>query len=146
MTLIGKNSNLLPLFNILNGELQEHACTDKCAYAPAINIKENEAGYEVEVAAPGLTKGDFSIHIDEDDNLVINVEKEVKNVEENENNETRFIRREFGYSKFTEALSLPDNVDKEQITAKMEHGVLVVSLPKISEEELKKAQRQIEIL
>jgi len=144
MTLIGRNSNLLPLFNILNGELQGRTHAAR-AHAPAMNIKENEAGYEVEVAAPGLTKGDFSIRIDENDHLVISVEKEVKNVEENEKNETRFIRREFGYSKFTEALSLPDNVDKEQITAKMEHGVLVVSLPKISEEEMKKAQRQIEI-
>lgn len=142
MTLIGRDSNWLPLLNILNGELQERARTQVSAYTPAINIKENQTGYEIEVAAPGLAKNDFSIRIDEDDKLIINFEKEEKNVEENE---TRFLRREFYYSKFTEELFLPENVDKKQITAKMENGVLVISLPKISEEELKKAQRQIEI-
>jgi HSP20 family protein len=139
MTLVRRNQNWLPLFhNIFGNEWQERESVN----APAINIKEHKTGFEVEVAAPGLTKNDFSIRIDETDNLVISVEKEEKFEEKTE---TCFLRREFGYEKFTQSLVLPENIDKEHITAKMEHGVLQIFVPKLTEEELKKAQRQIEI-
>jgi len=139
MTLIKRNPNWLPLFNDFfeNNWQQERNTT-----TPAINVKENQKGFDIEVAAPGMTKDDFTIRIDADNNLVISVEKEEKSVEEHEN---RFLRREFGYSKFTQTMILPENVDKEQIAAKMENGVLQISVPKLTEEELKKAQRQIEI-
>ena len=45
------------------------------ATAPAINVLENENGYELELAAPGMTKDDFNVHLDEDGNLVIEMEK-----------------------------------------------------------------------
>ncbi len=62
-----------------------------------------------------------------------------------EEKEGRYLRREFSYSKFQQTMILPDNVDKEKISAAVENGVLNVQLPKISEEEVKKAEKQIEV-
>ena len=107
------------------------------ATAPAINVFETEKEYKVELAAPGMTKEDFNVRIDEDNNLVISMEKKTENKEEKK--EGRYLRREFSYSKFQQTMILPDNVDKEKISAAVENGVLSVQLPKISEEEVKKA-------
>ena len=107
------------------------------ATAPAINVLETEKEYKVELAAPGMTKDDFNVRIDEDNNLVISMEKKTENKEEKK--EGRYLRREFSYSKFQQTMILPDNVDKEKISAAVENGVLSVQLPKISEEEVKKA-------
>ena len=111
--------------------------------APAINVLETEKEYKVELAAPGMTKDDFNVHIDEDNNLVISMEKKTENKEEKKDG--RYLRREFSYSKFQQTMILPDNVDKEKIAASVEHGVLNIELPKLSEEEVKKPNRQIEI-
>ena len=98
--------------------------------APAINVIENEKEYELELAAPGLSKEDFKIQLDGEGNLVINMEKRTDNKEE-EKKKGRFLRREFSYEKFHQRLMLPDDVDIEKIDAKMENGVLNVHLPKI---------------
>ena len=113
------------------------------ATAPAINVFETEKEYKVELAAPGMTKEDFNVRIDEENNLVITMEKKTENKEEKK--EGRYLRREFSYSKFQQTMILPDNVDKEKISAAVENGVLNVQLPKISEEEVKKAEKQIEV-
>lgn len=97
--------------------------------APAINVIENEKEYELELAAPGLSKEDFKIQLDGEGNLVINMEKRTENKEEKKKG--RFLRREFSYEKFHQRLMLPDDVDIEKIDAKMENGVLNVHLPKI---------------
>ena len=107
------------------------------ATAPAINVLETEKEYKVELAAPGMTKDDFNVRIDEDNNLVISMEKKTENKEEKKDG--RYLRREFSYSKFQQTMILPDNVDKEKIAASVEHGVLNIELPKLSEEEVKKA-------
>ena len=107
------------------------------ATAPAINVLETEKEYKVELAAPGMTKDDFNVRIDEDNNLVISMEKKAENKEEKKDG--RYLRREFSYSKFQQTMILPDNVDKEKIAASVEHGVLNIELPKLSEEEVKKA-------
>ena len=98
--------------------------------APAINVIENEKEYELELAAPGLSKEDFKIQLDGEGNLVINMEKRTENKEEKKKG--RFLRREFSYEKFHQRLMLPDDVDIEKIDAKMENGVLNVHLPKIA--------------
>lgn len=111
--------------------------------APAINVIESEKEYRVEVAAPGMTKDDFKIRIDENDNLVVCMEKrEEKNEEKKEG---RFLRREFSYSKFQQTIVLPDNVEADKIEAKMEHGVLNISIPKDKKEEMKRTEKVIEI-
>lgn len=108
------------------------------ATAPAINVIENEKSYDLELAAPGLTKEDFKVHVNEDGNLVIEMEK--KTDEKSEKKHGHYLRREFSYSQFQQTMVLPDNADKENISAHVENGVLNVNIPKIqkSGEETKK--------
>lgn len=118
------------------------------ATAPAINVFETEKEYKIEVAAPGMTKEDFNVHIDEENNLVISMEKKSETKEENPNdkrNEGRYLRREFSYSKFSQAMILPEDVDKEKIAARVENGVLNINLPKFTKEEKEKAKKVINI-
>jgi HSP20 family protein len=113
------------------------------ATAPAINVIETEKEYKVEVAAPGMTKEDFNIHINEENDLVISMEKKAENTEEKK--EGRYLRREFSYTKFQQTLILPDDVDKNKIDAKVNDGVLKIELPKVAPEEKPKTSRQIEV-
>ncbi len=138
---VRRSQNWLPsIFNdFFDNEWLERANVT----APAINVIESETNFKVEVAAPGMTKDDFNVRIDEDNNLVISMEKKSENKEEKKDG--RYLRREFSYAKFQQTMILPDNVDKEKISAKVEHGVLGIELPKLSEEETKKAQKLIEV-
>ncbi len=113
------------------------------ATAPAINVFETEKEYKVELAAPGMTKEDFNVRIDEDNNLVISMEKKTENKEEKK--EGRYLRREFSYSKFQQTLILPDDVDKDKIDAKVNDGVLTIELPKRTPEDKEKAAKVIEV-
>ena len=110
--------------------------------APAINVKENDKAYTVELAAPGMKKEDFNVHINDEGNLVVKMESKTEKKDEDKN--TRYLRREFSYSKFEQTLILPDDVDKNKISAKVENGVLTVELPK-QEETKAKVARQIAI-
>lgn len=112
------------------------------ATAPAINVKENDQAYTVEVAAPGMKKEDFNVHINDEGNLIIKMEQKQEHKEEDK--DTRYLRREFSYSKYERTLLLPDDVNKELISAKVENGVLTVALPKLVEEKIK-VSRQIDI-
>ena len=102
--------------------------------APAINVKESDEAYTVELAAPGMKKEDFNVHINDEGNLIIKMEQ--KN-EKKEDKNTRYLRREFSYSKSEQTLILPDDVRKDALSAKDEHGVLTVELPKLIEEKVK---------
>ena len=110
--------------------------------APAINVKESDKAYIVELAAPGMKKEDFNVHINDEGNLVVKMESKTEKKDEDKN--TRYLRREFSYSKFEQTLILPDDVKRDAISAKVEHGVLTVELPKIVEEKVK-VSRQIDI-
>ena len=109
--------------------------------SPAINVLEEDNLYKIEAAVPGMTKEDINIHLTEDNVLVISMEK--KNKEEEK--DKKYLRREFSYSKYEQSLVLPDDVEKEKISAKVTDGVLTVDLPKMTEQEKEKACRQIEI-
>lgn len=138
---IRRNQNWLPsIFNdFFDNEWMEKAN----ATAPAINVIENEKAYKVELAAPGMTKDDFDVHIDEENNLVISMEK--KNEKKDDEKNGRYLRREFSYSKFQQTMILPDDVDKEKISAAVNNGVLDIELPKLVKEETPKQKHQIEI-
>ena len=110
--------------------------------APAINVKESDKAYTVELAAPGMKKEDFNVHINDEGNLIIKMESKQDHKEEDKN--TRYLRREFSYSKFEQTLILPDDVKKDDIKAHVDNGVLTVELPKVVEEKVK-LSRQIEI-
>lgn len=98
------------------------------AASPAINIKESDSEYKVEVAAPGMTKDDFSIKIDADNQLIVSMEK--KEEHKDENKKEKYLRREFAYTQFQQIMILPDNVEKDKIEAKVENGVLQIDIPK----------------
>lgn len=112
------------------------------ATAPAINVKETAASYIVEMAAPGMRKEDFAVHINDDGDLTIKMENKHENAGEAE--KAHYLRREFAYSKYEQTLILPDDVDRTKIAASVADGVLTVTLPKITREE-HKVSRQIEI-
>ena len=112
------------------------------ATAPAIKVKESEKDYTVELAAPGLTKDDFTVNVDNDGNLHIKIEN--KSNKKEEDKKSHYLRREFSYSKYEQTLLLPDDVEKEKIAASVNNGVLTVDLPKIEKKEEKTA-RQIEV-
>lgn len=134
------NQNWLP--SIFNDFFDNNWMEKANATAPAINVVESDKDYKVEVAVPGMTKEDFNIHLGDENELVISMEKKVEN-EDKENK--KYLRREFSYTKFQQSLYLPDNVDKEKITANVAHGVLTIELPKYSQEEKAKINRVIEI-
>ena len=96
---------------------------------PAVNIKEDENVFEVEVAAPGLKKNDFKIEL-ENDILTISSEKEKHEEKSDEN----YKRKEFSYSSFQRTFSLPENkVDGDKVKAAYVDGVLHITLPKREE-------------
>ena len=136
------NQNWLP--SILNDFFDNAWMVKANATAPAINVVESDKDYKVEVAVPGMTKNDFNIHLGEDNELVISMEKKSENNEKDKENK-KYLRREFSYSKFQQSLYLPDNVDKDKISANVADGVLTIDLPKYSEEEKAKVNRVIEI-
>lgn len=138
-----RRSNQTWLPSIFNDFFDNDWMVKANATAPAINVFETEKEYKVELAAPGMTKEDFNVHIDEENNLVISMEKKTENKEEKK--EGRYLRREFSYSKFQQTMILPDDVDKEKISAQVENGVLNVDLPKFSEQEKEKAKRFIDV-
>lgn len=134
------NQNWLP--SIFNDFFDNNWMEKANATAPAINVVESDKDYKVEVAVPGMTKEDFNIHLGDENELVISMEKKVEN-EDKENK--KYLRREFSYTKFQQSLYLPDNVDKEKITANVANGVMTIELPKYSQEEKAKINRVIEI-
>ncbi len=134
-------TNWLPsLFNdFLGNEWVERRNVSR----PAVNILENENGFKVEVAAPGLSKEDFHIEMPEHNHLVVSMEKKTEKKEEVK--EDRYLRRDFTYVNFRQSMILPENVDAEKIEAKVENGVLSISIPKQKEEEKQKVSKQIQV-
>ena len=136
------NQNWLP--SIFNDFFDNDWMERTNATAPAINVVESDKDYKVEVAAPGMTKNDFQIHLGDDNQLIISMEKKTENEDKNKDNK-KYLRREFSYTKFSQSLYLPENVDKDKISANVADGVLPIDLPKYSEEEKAKINRVIEI-
>ncbi len=111
--------------------------------APAVNVKEDEKAYTLEMAAPGLKKEYCRVSVNEDGNLCVAIENKMEHKEEDK--KQHYLRREFSYSNFEQSYTLPDDVKKDEISAKVENGILTVTMPKETKEEQKKATRAIEI-
>ena len=144
MLLARRNSNWLPdVFNdFFDTDFLPKVNTNTTA--PAINVIEKKDEYDVELAAPGMTKEDFKVSLDEDRNLIVELDKKVEKTDENKDC-GHYLRREFSYTKFHQTLLLPDDVNREAISATVEHGVLKVVLPKLQPQEVKKERTMIEI-
>ena len=110
--------------------------------APSVNVKETANGYTVELAAPGVKKEYCRVHVDEDHNLCVAIENKFEHKEEDKH--AHYLRREFAYTNFEQKYTLPDNVDEQAISAKVEDGILTIDLPKIKRDE-GKTSRQIAI-
>jgi len=149
MYLTRRNQNWLPeVFNTLFDTDMFPKMNMSTTTSPAINVIEKDTEYDVELAAPGMSRDDFKVTLDEDENLVVDLEKKVETQQGDDKEKKdagRYLRREFSYTKFHQTLLLPDDVDREKISATCEHGVLRVVLPKFAPQEMKKESKVIEI-
>ena len=134
------NNNWLD--NAFNDFFDDSAMRRMNSTAPAVNVKEDETAYTMEVAVPGIKKEFCRVNINNDGDLNIAIENKMEHKEENE--KKRYLRREFSYTNYQQTYSLPDNVNKEGISAKVTDGVLIIQLPKIEKVE-QKVQRKIEV-
>ena len=132
MAIVRRTNNWLP--SVFNDFFGNEWMENSSKSVPAINIQQNENGFTVEVAAPGMTKEDCVVRIDEDNNLVISFEK--KNEQEERDKKGAYLRREFSYTQFQRRMILPDDAEKEMISAKVENGVLTVEIPTQKEEKV----------
>ena len=117
------------------------------ATAPAVNVKEDAKAYTMEIAVPGVKKEYCRVNINVDGNLEVAIENKLEHKEEekSEDKKEHYLRREFSYSNYQQVYALPEDIVKEEISAKVEHGVLTITLPKEKPVEEKKIQRQVEI-
>ena len=126
------------------GDFFDNSWMERPTYtAPAINVIESDKEYDVELAAPGLCKEDFKIHVDKEGCLHIEMEKKQETKEGKKHG--RYLRREFSYEKFQQSLILPDDVNAEGIQAKMENGILNIHLPKLQKIDKPEALKQITV-
>lgn len=130
------------LDNAFNDFFSDNALSRMNATAPAVNVKVNENGYVMEVAVPGIKKEFCRVNIDDKGNLEIAIENKLEHKEEEK--KEHYLRREFSYSNYQQSYVLPDDVDRENVSAKVLDGVLEIALPRVRKEE-QKVQRNIEI-
>ncbi len=108
---------------------------------PAVNIREDENSFKVEMAAPGMKKEDFKVTLD---NGILTVSSENHQANEEKDNNGKYTKREFSYQSFSRSFSLPDTVQYEKIDAKYQDGILHLTIPK-KEEAKRKAPKLINI-
>ena len=134
-----KNSWFPTVFDeFMNSEFPTHTNTTT---APAVNVMEDEKAYTMEVAAPGIKKEYCRVSLNEDGNLSIAIENKMEHKEEDK--KQHYLRREFSYTNYQQNYSLPEDVVKDKISARVENGILTVTLPK--QEKEAKVSKSIEI-
>ena len=140
MLVTRRNQEFMPtLFNELMN------WNDTTYSTPRMNIMETKDNYKLELCIPGLTKEDVKLSIDVEGNLVVEMSKETKNEKKENKEEMRYLRHEFSVVHFRQTVMLPDDIHKEQITAKVENGILDIVIPKVTVEEKKQAMQTIEV-
>ena len=134
-----KNSWFPTVFeDFLNNDFMPRANTT----APAVNVREDEKAYTMEVASPGIRKEFCRVSINDEGNLNVAIENKVEHKEEEKKH--HYLRREFSYTNYEQAYTLPEDVHKDHIEAKVENGILTVTLPRV-QKEVKKLSRSINI-
>ena len=140
MLVTRRNQDFMPtLFNELMN------WNDTTYSTPRMNIMETKDNYKLELCIPGLTKEDVKLSIDVEGNLVVEMSKETKNEKKENKEEMRYLRHEFSVEHFRQTVMLPEDIHKEQISAKVENGILDIVIPKVTVEEKKQAIQTIEI-
>jgi HSP20 family protein len=120
---------------------QWDACLSKNSTAPAVNVKESEKAYTMELAAPGIKKEYCRVSINDEGNLTIAIENKAEHKHEDKHH--HYLRREFSYSNYEQNYTLPDDVVRDQISAKVEDGILTITMPKA--EAKQKVTKAIEV-
>ena len=128
MTLVRFNRNQFPSFGTELSDWSRSNFSSTDTTLPKVNIKEDVNAFTVEMAAPGMTKNDFDIHLDQNI-LTISSEKKEEFKEDGE----KYTRKEYSYQSFQRSFTLPDIADGEKISAKYEHGILTIGIPKKDE-------------
>lgn len=108
------------------------------SFSPSANIKESETGFTIDLAIPGLNKEDFNINL-ENNRLTVSAKKEENKEEQTE----KYTRKEFNFSSFSRSFTLPKNINRDEISASYENGILALSIPKL--ELAEKQNKLIEI-
>ncbi len=121
-----------------NGEMMRLSST-----APAINVKEDEHNYKMEFSAPGIRKEFCRIHVNDEGHLVVNIENKMEHKDENKHE--HYLRREFSYTNYEQTFALPETVDKQNIEACVDSGILTITLPKLKPQETTKVKQLIEV-
>lgn len=111
--------------------------------APAVNVKETGSEYTMEFAVPGIKKEFCRVNLNDEGNLEVTIENKMEHKAEDK--KEHYLRREFNYSNYQQTYVLPEDVEKEQIAAKVDNGVLTITMPKQHKDEHRQAQRKIEI-
>ena len=109
--------------------------------APAVNVKESDKEYTMELAAPGIKKEYCRVGINDEGFLTVAIENKQEHKHEDKNH--HYLRREFSYSNYEQNYTLPDDVEKDNISAKVEDGILTITMPKTAPKE--KVTKSIEI-
>ena len=127
--------------NMMNGLRRVNAT------APAVNVKEDADKYTMEVAVPGIKKDYIRIDLNKDGDLELSIENKLEHHEEDGKAERKehYLRREFSYSNYQQSYTLPEDADREKISAKVADGVLEVEIPKLAPKEEAKATKNIEV-
>ena len=110
--------------------------------APAVNVKESDKEYTMELAAPGIKKEYCRVGINDEGFLTVAIENKQEHKHEDKNH--HYLRREFSYSNYEQNYTMPDDVEKDNISAKVEDGILTITMPKTAPKE--KVTKSIEIL
>ena len=140
MLVTRRNQDFMPtLFNELMN------WNDTTYSTPRMNIMETKDNYKLELCIPGLTKEDVKLNIDAEGNLVVEMVKENKSEKKENKEEMRYLRHEFSVEHFRQTVMLPDDIHKDQISAKVENGILDIVIPKVTVEEKKQAVQTIEV-
>jgi HSP20 family protein len=149
-TLVKQNGNLFPaipsliedfflrdLLDSSNGNWRSNG-----ASLPAVNVAETNDAFTIEVAAPGMKRGDFHVELD---NHVLTISSNREEKKEDVNDESRYTRREFSYQSFQRSFALPENkIEGDKVSAKYTDGILHITVPK-KEEAKVKPPKQISI-
>ena len=140
MLVTRRNQDFMPtLFNELMN------WNDTTYSTPRMNIMETKDNYKLELCIPGLTKEEVKLSIDAEGNLVVEMVKENKSEKKENKEEMRYLRHEFSVEHLRQTVMLPDDIHKEQISAKVENGILDIVIPKVTVEEKKQAMQTIEV-
>lgn len=99
---------------------------------PMVNIREDKDSYNVELAAPGMTKDDLKITLGDSNTLNVSMQKKEQHNEGKEN--SRYYRHEFSYTNFSQSFALPEDCNVDGIKAKAENGVVEINIPKVCKE------------